>query len=125
VQIPKFRLNSSGVRGFSIRYRPELDGIRGIAISGVLLNHIGVLPQGGWGVDLFFLLSGYLITTILLRKVNEKDPLRSFYLRRFSRLAPSRGIGRDAVINPETLLCIQDRNRLPVFEITSIPQMIS
>ena len=51
-------VDQSGVRGSSIEYRGELDGLRAIAITGVVLNHVGLLAQGGWGVDLFFLLSG-------------------------------------------------------------------
>lgn len=79
---------STGVRGETITYRPELDGIRAIAVSGVVLNHLGAIPQGGWGVNIFFVLSGYLITQILFKKANQPYLISNFYIRRFSRLAP-------------------------------------
>ncbi len=81
-------VDQSGVRGSSIEYRGELDGLRAIAITGVVLNHVGLLAQGGWGVDLFFLLSGYLITKILMEKTSQRGRLRVFYIRRFARLVP-------------------------------------
>ncbi|WP_194894510.1 acyltransferase family protein, partial [Catenulispora pinisilvae] len=51
------------------RHLPALDGLRGVAILGVLLFHAGHLGGGFLGVDLFFALSGYLITDLLLREV--------------------------------------------------------
>jgi len=84
----RFQISSSGVRGHSIPYRPELDGVRGVAILAVLLNHIGAISHGGWGVDVFFLLSGYLISTILLTNAANGQMAKKFYLRRFARLAP-------------------------------------
>ena len=45
--------------------RPVLDGMRGIAILLVILSHTGILPNGYVGVDLFFALSGFLITSLL------------------------------------------------------------
>ncbi|MFI5843166.1 acyltransferase family protein [Catenuloplanes sp. NPDC051500] len=47
----------------------SLDGLRGLAVAGVLLFHTGHLPGGFLGVDLFFALSGYLITALLLREL--------------------------------------------------------
>src|SRR5664279_5015226 len=69
-----------------------LDGIRGLAILAVLANHTGQpLARGGYlGVDLFFVLSGYLITALLLREHQRygRISLRRFYLRRILRLYP-------------------------------------
>ena len=75
-------------------YRPALDGIRGIAIVLVLLSHARLGPFAGGGltgVTLFFVLSGYLITSLLLRE-HERDgriSLPQFYLRRARRLLPA------------------------------------
>ncbi|CAM4189389.1 acyltransferase [Kibdelosporangium persicum] len=70
---------------------PALDGLRGIAILGVLLFHTGHLPGGFLGVDLFFALSGYLITDLLLREVEATGTvsLVAFWGRRIRRLLPA------------------------------------
>lgn len=73
-------------------YRPELDGLRGIAIILVLLVHAFNWPRGAFiGVDIFFALSGFLITTILLEEwqLFGSISLRDFYLRRYYRLFPA------------------------------------
>lgn len=73
-------------------YRPELDGLRGVAIILVLLIHALNWPKGGLlGVDIFFTLSGFLITTLLLEEWNALGSisLRHFYLRRYFRLFPA------------------------------------
>ncbi|HEV2276255.1 MAG TPA: acyltransferase, partial [Acidobacteriaceae bacterium] len=84
-------------------HKPELDGIRGIAILAVLLSHAAVhirpdvhvarilieLMIPGWsGVELFFALSGFLITGILLRTKRSPNYFSSFYMRRFLRIFP-------------------------------------
>jgi peptidoglycan/LPS O-acetylase OafA/YrhL len=73
-------------------YRPELDGIRGVAILLVMLVHLHNWPRGGFiGVDLFFTLSGFLITTLLLEEWHARGTisLRHFYARRPLRLFPA------------------------------------
>jgi peptidoglycan/LPS O-acetylase OafA/YrhL len=78
-------------------YRPELDGVRAFAVIGVMLFHAApTMPKllrvnGGFqGVDVFFALSGYLITSLLLREYREHDriDLRAFYGRRALRILP-------------------------------------
>ena len=72
-------------------YRPALDGIRGLAIVPVVLMHVFVWPrEGSLGVDLFFVLSGFLITTLLLeeRTLTGQISFASFYRRRVARLVP-------------------------------------
>ncbi|MEO7358892.1 MAG: acyltransferase family protein [Gemmatimonadaceae bacterium] len=68
-----------------------LDGLRGIAIAGVVAFHVGILPGGFLGVDLFFVLSGYLITSILLREhaTSGTVSLHQFWTRRARRLVPA------------------------------------
>jgi peptidoglycan/LPS O-acetylase OafA/YrhL len=73
-------------------YRPELDGIRGAAILLVMLVHLHDWPRGGFiGVDVFFTLSGFLITTLLLEEWHARGTisLRHFYARRSLRLFPA------------------------------------
>jgi peptidoglycan/LPS O-acetylase OafA/YrhL len=78
---------------FRLGYRPYLDGVRGVAILLVLLCHIPSLPlQGGFiGVDLFFVLSGFLITALLLEEWQTTGTLSlgAFYARRALRLIPA------------------------------------
>ena len=52
--------------GDKLPYMPALDGLRALAVGGVLAFHAGYLPAGFLGVDLFFVLSGFLITSLLL-----------------------------------------------------------
>jgi peptidoglycan/LPS O-acetylase OafA/YrhL len=66
----------------------RLDGIRGFAILMVLLHHHELLKTGWTGVDLFFVLSGFLITRILLKSRNDKDYWSSFYQKRAFRILP-------------------------------------
>ena len=81
----------AGLRG-PTGHVPALDGVRGIAIAMVLLHHCGwprVFGEGGWiGVDLFFVLSGYLITGILADTRESVGRGRSFYVRRALRIFP-------------------------------------
>lgn len=82
-----------------LRHLPYLDALRGLAILGVLVNHLLPLPGGlyyGWmGVELFFVLSGFLITRILLAERDDAEAagtrgaaLVSFYARRALRIFP-------------------------------------
>lgn len=68
-----------------------LDGLRGIAILGVVAFHVGVLRGGFLGVDLFFVLSGFLITNILLHEHRNTGTisLQQFWTRRARRLVPA------------------------------------
>jgi peptidoglycan/LPS O-acetylase OafA/YrhL len=73
-------------------YRPEIDGLRAIAVLAVVLFHAGIGPAAGYvGVDIFFVISGYLITAILLDewRLHDRIDLASFYARRIRRLLPA------------------------------------
>lgn len=80
-----------------MRHRPELDGLRGIAVLVVLASHSrlgGFAVEGGLaGVTLFFVLSGFLITSLLAAEFNRGRgvSLRAFYIRRGLRLLPAMG----------------------------------
>lgn len=74
-------------------YQPGLDGIRAVAVLGVLFYHAGFewFPGGFLGVDVFFVLSGFLITSIILEEYDRTGRIdfKQFYLRRARRLLPA------------------------------------
>jgi peptidoglycan/LPS O-acetylase OafA/YrhL len=75
-----------------LAYNPALDGLRAVAILAVLAQHAGVSGLGGYhGVTLFFVISGYLITRLLLKEHagSGRIQLGRFYRRRFARLGPA------------------------------------
>jgi peptidoglycan/LPS O-acetylase OafA/YrhL len=77
----------------TLRHIPVLDGIRGVAVLAVVLLHAGVLPWGWIGVDIFFVLSGFLITGILLDAkaaghTGWPTYVQPFYIRRSLRILP-------------------------------------
>jgi peptidoglycan/LPS O-acetylase OafA/YrhL len=82
------------------KYIPQLDGLRALAIIGVMLFHQHVLGFNlGWaGVQLFFVLSGFLITGILLDTKNTPHYFRNFYFRRIIRIFPVYYLGLAVVI---------------------------
>ncbi|MES2042848.1 MAG: acyltransferase family protein [Pseudomonadota bacterium] len=75
------------------RYRPDIDGLRTIAIVPVVLFHAGIPGLGGGfaGVDVFFVISGFLITGILYRELASRNTIDilSFYARRIARIFPA------------------------------------
>ncbi len=75
-----------------IRYIPAIDGLRAIAVIAVMLYHLGFswIPGGFLGVDLFFVISGYVITRLLLDSIQRSGglDLRGFYVGRIRRLLP-------------------------------------
>jgi peptidoglycan/LPS O-acetylase OafA/YrhL len=83
----------SASRHRSLSYLPGLDGLRALAVLAVLAYHAEVswMPGGFLGVEIFFVISGYLITAILLRENRRggRISLRRFYLRRARRLLPA------------------------------------
>lgn len=98
---PRGPRRSSQGTGHRVEYAPGLDGVRALAVAAVVAYHLGAswLPGGFLGVDVFFVLSGYLITSLLYTEVlNSADrengargriDLRRFYLRRARRLLPA------------------------------------
>jgi peptidoglycan/LPS O-acetylase OafA/YrhL len=95
------RAGNTPSAGFRLGYRPELDGLRGVAVATVAVYHFGKLvwrdgepwlvPGGQSGLDLFFVLSGFLITTLLLSEFDRfgRVDVGRFLWRRVLRLVPA------------------------------------
>ncbi len=84
---------SSSMMSSRSSYRPEIDGLRAFAILTVIINHFNkdILPGGYLGVDIFFVISGFVITSSLYKKPskNFKEFIIGFYERRVKRLVPA------------------------------------
>lgn len=76
----------------SLKYRPDIDGLRTLAVVPVVLFHAGAtwIPGGFVGVDIFFVISGYLITSIIMRELQSGEfSFLRFYERRIRRIIPA------------------------------------
>ena len=97
-------------------YRPEIDGLRAFAVLAVIINHFnkGVLPGGYLGVDIFFVISGFVITSSIYRRPinNFKDFISGFYERRIKRLVPALSV---FVLITAIVICLF--NPRPIFSI--------
>ena len=85
------RKNTTGKVG--VRHIASIDGLRAIAVTAVVLYHLGIswIPGGFLGVDLFFVISGYVITRLILDSINQSSALdlREFYAARLRRIYPA------------------------------------
>ena len=75
-----------------ISFRNDINGLRAIAVLSVVLYHAEIpFFSGGWlGVDIFFVISGYLISNIIISELNQGEfSLKRFYLRRIRRILPA------------------------------------
>ena len=85
--------NSAVTKHRSVRHIAAIDGLRAIAVCAVMLYHLGFnwIPGGFLGVDLFFVISGYVITRLLLDSIQRSGglDLRGFYMARARRLLPA------------------------------------
>ena len=91
-EAPTHSTGSGRQHNQGLRYRPEIDGLRALAVISVILFHAGFqLFSGGFiGVDIFFVISGYLITAIILAElVDGRFSLLNFYERRARRILPA------------------------------------
>jgi peptidoglycan/LPS O-acetylase OafA/YrhL/SAM-dependent methyltransferase len=84
----------AGAHDGRLAHVPGLDGLRGLAVAGVVAYHLGYLRGGFLGVDAFFVLSGFLITSLLLGERHRRGriALGSFWGRRARRLLPALGV---------------------------------
>lgn len=74
-----------------MEYRPEIDGLRAVAVTSVVFFHAGFPVYGGYvGVDVFFVISGFLITSLILRAMGKESfSLTDFWVRRIRRIFPA------------------------------------
>ena len=98
------------------RYRPDIDGLRAFAVITVIINHFNkdILPGGYLGVDIFFVISGFVITSSLYQRPNEnfKDFISGFFERRIKRLIPALSV---FVLLTSIAICLF--NREPIFSL--------
>src|SRR3954451_21079305 len=88
--------SDSGRGGHPLTYRPQLDGLRAVAVYLVVAFHagLGIFSGGFIGVDVFFVLSGFLVTSLLMRDLARLGRLqwRQFYARRVRRILPAAAV---------------------------------
>ena len=87
-------MNAKNLPGkVGVRHIASIDGLRAIAVTAVVLYHLGIswIPGGFLGVDLFFVISGYVITRLILDSINQSSALdlRAFYAARLRRIYPA------------------------------------
>ena len=77
--------------GIALKYLPEIDGLRAVAVLAVVAYHAGLGGAGFVGVDVFFVISGYLITSLLLKDIAAagRPDFIGFYARRVRRIFPA------------------------------------
>jgi peptidoglycan/LPS O-acetylase OafA/YrhL len=97
------------------RHLPALDGLRAVAVAAVVAFHLDRLPGGFLGVDVFFVVSGFLITRLLLGEWEERGRIdgRAFWARRFRRLLP-------ALLVVLAAVAVASRAWLPAWRLTDI-----
>ncbi len=98
-------IDSPARRGIR-KFRPDIEGLRAVAVTLVVLAHLGLGFPGGYiGVDVFFVISGFLITRLLVGEVEQTNSIsfRKFYARRVRRILPAACV----VIVGTTLACLK------------------
>jgi len=108
-------------------YRPDVDGLRAVAVLAVVLYHVNrrLLPGGFLGVDIFFVISGFLITRNILRDLDRgRFSLREFYRRRIKRIAPAMLVVIAATLVGSSLLLlpedVHDTARSAIFSVAAL-----
>lgn len=93
VTSPRTTVGGTTIANAATIYRPEIDGLRALAVLAVIIHHFSrdVLPSGYLGVDIFFVISGYVITGSLTAHGDDSllTFLRAFYVRRVKRILPA------------------------------------
>jgi peptidoglycan/LPS O-acetylase OafA/YrhL len=109
-----------------LKYRPEIDGLRAVAILPVVLFHMGLLsiPGGFLGVDVFFVISGYLITTLIINDLDSNQfTFKGFWLRRIRRITPA--LFTMCIVTLLIALQLSFRSSIPCFGKDSIAAALS
>jgi peptidoglycan/LPS O-acetylase OafA/YrhL len=84
---------------WSTNYRADIDGLRALAVVLVVIGHTGLGLSGGFvGVDVFFVISGFLITRLLLSSYENHIPLTNFWIRRIRRIVPAASVAVAATL---------------------------
>lgn len=98
--VPSTFPNGRALRQTDHRYRPEIDGLRAIAVIAVVLFHAGLAFPGGFvGVDVFFVISGFLVTGIIVRAIDAGNfSIGDFYCRRIRRIFPAAAVVTAAIL---------------------------
>ena len=107
----KIKENNSSIQSL---YRPEIDGLRAFAVIAVIINHFNkeILPNGYLGVDIFFVISGFVITSSIHNRPsnNFKEFIFGFYERRIKRLIPALSL---FVLFMSFAICFFNPNPIP------------
>jgi len=111
-------------------YRPDIDGLRAIAVLSVLFFHVGFsfVPGGFVGVDIFFVISGYLITRNILHDLsNHSFSFSAFYLKRARRILPALLVtvmfsllAGVVILSPDLLLYLAKSSLYALFSLSNI-----
>jgi peptidoglycan/LPS O-acetylase OafA/YrhL len=93
-ELPTSARVSHQQQNYGFKYRPEVDGLRALAVTPVVLYHAGLGMTGGFvGVDVFFVISGYLITGLILKELSRGTfSLKDFWERRARRILPAMSV---------------------------------
>ena len=123
-------LATAGKRPASIAYRPDIDGLRAVAVVAVLLFHVGIARFGGGfvGVDIFFVISGFLITRMIRDEAADGAfSFRRFYVRRLRRLFPALAatvvltlIASSAVLAPDLLRSVGVSGAAAILSVSNV-----
>jgi peptidoglycan/LPS O-acetylase OafA/YrhL len=109
------RLSLSATNTAIAHYRPDIDGLRALAVlSGLLFQaRVPGFASGFVSVDIFFVISGFLITSIILRQIrDDKFSFRTFYLRRFRRILPALAVMLIGTLILSSLVLLPDDLKL-------------
>ena len=117
--MPKEECHSEATIAIKLGYRPELDGLRGLSILLIYIHHLyyPILPGGFLGVDIFFVLSGFLITCLLIEEWDRECSisLKNFYIRRVLRLIPAL-LFLIIIVGGFALISLDKRRSIPTYQ---------